>query len=270
MTLIKIKDFYPNYQESFGGRDFKDYTVYAGTKDEKIGSIHDLLVDESGRLRYFVVDTGFWVFGKKVLLPIGLSLLDHSEEKVYAIGLPNKDRVEELPEYDDDMVVDYDYEDRVKGIYRSPSGNNSGYERDEQMYELETEDRQNLKLYEERLIADKQRNKSGDVSISKEVETQTSQASVPVAKERIVIERNTPEDDEAKVVDGDETAFQSGEVARVAVYEETAQISKETFVGEEVSIRKEIERDTVTAEEELRREKLKVDTEGNPVINHSR
>jgi len=57
--------------------------------------------------------------------------------------------------------------------------------------------------------------------------------------------------------------FQEGEVARVELYEETANIGKEIFVREEVSVRKEVERETVEAKETLRREELEVDADGD-------
>jgi stress response protein YsnF len=56
-------------------------------------------------------------------------------------------------------------------------------------------------------------------------------------------------------------------VARVEVYEETADIQKQAFVREEVNIRKEVEHETVTSQETIRREELDVDVDGNPVIN---
>lgn len=45
------------------------------------------------------------------------------------------------------------------------------------------------KLHEERLIADKQRNKAREVSVNKRVETRPVEVSVPVERERVVIER---------------------------------------------------------------------------------
>jgi uncharacterized protein (TIGR02271 family) len=68
------------------------------------------------------------------------------------------------------------------------------------------------------------------------------------------------------VVAPGEAAFQEGEVARVEVYEETADIHKEAFVREEVRVQKVVDQDTVVADEQVRREELDIDTEGNPVI----
>ena len=304
MPLAKIADLYPNYKEDiFGGEDIKSFSVYDYTND-KIGSVHDIIVDESGRFRYLVIDTGFWIFGKKVLLPVGRASIDYSQERVYAKGL-TKEQAESLPEYDDSMTVDYDYEERVRRVYRGKDyeadntvnvqeagGLDSGayqatgtaagagiaagtygrddysYDREPSLYnhaETDVDDRQNLKLYEERLIANKERFRAGAVSIGKRVETETQSVSVPVEKERIVIERSSAT--EGRVVAPGEATFAEGEVARVEVYEESANVEKQAFVREEVSVRKEVEQDTVTARETIRREELEVETDGDATIN---
>uniref|UniRef100_UPI00286EAA14 PRC-barrel domain-containing protein n=1 Tax=Chamaesiphon sp. VAR_69_metabat_338 TaxID=2964704 RepID=UPI00286EAA14 len=64
MVLHKIKDFNPDYKEHFGNREIKGLDVY--TADEKIGSVEDVLVDDEGRFRYLVINTGAWIVGKKV------------------------------------------------------------------------------------------------------------------------------------------------------------------------------------------------------------
>ncbi len=273
MALRKLADFYPNYKKDiFAGRDIKGYDVYAGTTNDKLGTIHDALVDESGNFRYIVVDTGFWIFGKKVLLPVGQARFDYDSNKLYALGLTNKDQAESLPTYDDDMVVDADYEERVRNVYRSPKSrsttfdrDNYSYERDEELYNTTPENHGSIKLYEERLLADKTRQKAGEVAVGKRVETETATASVPVENERVVIERTTPTNQRA--VTPGEANFKAGEVARMEVYEEKAKIGKEAVVREEVSVRKEVDRETVTAEETLRREELDVDVDGKPIVN---
>jgi len=280
MALVKLADAYPNYkQEIFGGDDIKGYDVYTAT-DEKVGGIYDALVDETGRFRYLVIDTGFWVFGKKVLVPIGRVRMDYDRRRVYVTGL-TKDQVERLPEYSDNMTVDYDYEERVRGIYRptttgtvattaqAPSStydrSTYNYEHDRSLYDTDEQNHQKIKLYEERLLTNKQRQKTGEVAVGKHVETETARVSVPIEKERVIIERSNPSD--TREVTPGEVDFREGEVARMEVYEETADIQKKAYVREEVSIRKEVERDTVEATETIRREELDIDVDGNPVIN---
>ena len=268
--LIKIKDFNPNYKdEVFNGEDIVGYSVYSD-RQEKIGDIHDVLVDESGKLRYFVIDTGFWVFGKKVLLPVGQAKTDFGQHRIYAVGM-TEDQANRLPEYDSNTVVDYDYEERLRGVYRGAgvqstahTRENYSYDYDQNLYGMNDADHQTLKLYEERLIANKNRYKAGEVAIGKRVETETASVAVPIEKERVIIERTNPTD--TTPVTPGTADFREGEVARVEVYEEQANVGKQAFVREEVEVRKEVERETVTSQEQVRREELDVDVEGRPNI----
>jgi uncharacterized protein (TIGR02271 family) len=122
-----------------------------------------------------------------------------------------------------------------------------------------------LKLYEERLVAGKHREKTGEVTVGKRVETETARVSVPLEKERVVVER-TAAAGQAIAAPGEAT-FQEGEIARVDVYEETPNIHKEAVVREEVRVRKEIDQEVVKAEEQIRREELNVETEGRPIVD---
>ena len=119
MPLHRLKDYYPNYRETIADGQMDKitrYSVYTQGND-KVGSAKDLLVDDSGSFRYLVIDTGPWIFGKHVLLPIGLARFDYDNGRVYVDGL-TKSQVEDMPEYNDDIVVDDRYEDRVRTIYR--------------------------------------------------------------------------------------------------------------------------------------------------------
>lgn len=310
MALYKIKDFDPNYKDHFDGQDIKDLDLYSG--DERIGSVNDVLVDEEGRFRYLIINTGAWIFGKKVMLPIGRARIDYSARHVYADGL-TKQQVEALPEFTDDLKVDYHKEEEVRNIYRpssagaamgamgsAPLDNSAGlntptpvegaaytgssmgagvskaplptydrdtynYDMDADLYDINESTNPSLKLYQERLIANKTRQKTGEVTVGKHVETETARVSVPIEKERVVIERSTPTGSVA--VTPGSAAFQEGEVARMEVYEETPDIHKEAFVREEVRVTKVVDQDTVNAEEQIRREELDVDTQGRPVID---
>lgn len=318
MPLHRIKDFDADYRRHFDNQDILGFDLYSGK--EKVGSIDDLLVDDQGKFRYFVVNTGAWIFGKKIMLPMGLAHIDFQNHRVQTDGL-TRSQVENLPEYKDNMVVDYDQEERLRGVYRpmaagssqrsgayvdrpvtgnapleqsatleqQPVGNaplerdvamnrsmgdraidydrdTYSYDRDPDLYNLDEERHQNLRLYEERLIANKTRQKTGEVAVGKHVESETARVSVPIEKERVVIERTTPTEG-ARAIAPDAAAFNEGEVARVEVFEETPDIRKEAFVREEVRVRKEVDRQTVDAEETIRREELDIDTQGNPIVD---
>lgn len=293
MALHKIKDFYPDYRDQFGDHDILSYGLYSNT--EKVGSVDDLLVDEEGRFRYLVINTGAWIFGKKVLLPIGQARIDYNNHRIYANGL-SREQVENLPEYDPDAVLDYDYEERVRNVYRptamgtsttgvgtsaslesqaslndTPGLYNTNYDRnsyrydyDQNLYDLGDQNDQTLRLYEERLITNKTRRKTGEVAIGKHVETETQHVSVPVERERVVVERVEPSQRDVDPALSS-TAFQEGEVVRMEVYEEVPEIRKEAVVREEVRVRKEVDRDTVESDETIRRERLDIDKDGNPI-----
>jgi uncharacterized protein (TIGR02271 family) len=124
-------------------------------------------------------------------------------------------------------------------------------------------DRDKIRLYEERLIVNKERHKAGEVSIGKHVETETAQVAVPVERERIVIERRNTAN--ATPVNSDTADFTDAETIRMEAYEETADIQKQAFVREEVNVHKEVEHDTVNAQETIRHEELEIKTDGDVI-----
>ncbi len=123
-----------------------------------------------------------------------------------------------------------------------------------------------IKLYEERLVANKTREKTGEVAVGKRVETETAKVSVPLEKERVVIERTTPSN--ATAVTPGSVNFGDSEVARMDVYEEVADIHKEAFVREEVKVKKVVETENATAEEQIRREEIDIKNDGKSVVNN--
>jgi PRC-barrel domain len=164
MALVKIDEYYPDYtQDVFGGNDLRNYSVYADKGDDKVGSVENILIDENtGRFRYLIVDTGFWVFGKKVLVPVGLARLDDDDKRVYVAGL-TKQQVEDLPEFTEDLAIDQDYEERVRGVYRPSAGSSAvtpdynygtyDYLQEPYFYDMHSLGYPTFGTYEERLLA---------------------------------------------------------------------------------------------------------------------
>jgi uncharacterized protein (TIGR02271 family) len=273
MPLHKIADYDSNYKETFGSDDVKGLELYTEGQ-QKVGTVADALVDDEGRFRYLVIDS----VNKQILLPIGLAKINYNQRRIYVDGL-SQAQIAQLPEYSDRYTVDYDYEEQVRGIYRPMTSASTtstetynrdtyNYDRDSSLYDLNQPELQTLKLYEERLIASKRRIKTGEVSVGKHIETETERISVPVEKERVVIERVSPTEVNA-VVSPEEATFQAGEVARIEVYEETPEISKEAFVREEVRLKKVVDQSTVEVEETVRREELDVDADGRSLMQNS-
>jgi hypothetical protein len=96
-------------EESWGGLDLTGYSVEAS--DGSIGKI-----DEASRDAYLVVDTGPWIFGKKVMLPVGvIDHIDVEEQKVYVNR--DKETIKNSPEFDEKTYQEQSYRDQLGGYY---------------------------------------------------------------------------------------------------------------------------------------------------------
>ena len=89
--------------------------------DGSIGSI-DESTNEVGA-SYLVIDTGPWIFGKKVMLPAGVIDRDDTAEEAVFVNR-TKDEIKDAPEFDDSRYRDEQYRDELGGYY-GPGG--SGY-----------------------------------------------------------------------------------------------------------------------------------------------
>jgi hypothetical protein len=99
--------------------DLAGYEVEA--IDGSIGKV-DEATNEVGS-SYIVVDTGPWIFGKKVLLPAGvIDRIDTGEEKVYVNR--TKDAIKDAPELDESRFRESSDRDEI-GTYYGPGG--AGY-----------------------------------------------------------------------------------------------------------------------------------------------
>ena len=109
-------DIWTYQDQNWTTRNFMGYGVEA--LDGSIGKVDDSTADTGSS--YIVVDTGPWIFGKKVLLPAGvISRVDHDDEKVYVNR--TKDQIKNAPEYDEALMSDSGYRDEL-GTYYGPGG----------------------------------------------------------------------------------------------------------------------------------------------------
>ena len=101
-----------DYSDTAYAADLTGYSVEA--TDGGIGKI-DEATNEVGS-SYLVVDTGPWIFGKKVMLPAGvIENVDHDDEKIMVDR--SKDEIKNAPEFDDSMVRDEGYRTRLGSYY---------------------------------------------------------------------------------------------------------------------------------------------------------
>ena len=89
--------------------------------DGSIGKVDEATYDV-GR-SYLVVDTGPWIFGRKVMVPAGVVRgIDETEERVFVNR--TKEQIKSAPEYDESLVSDDAYRSSL-GTYYGPGG--AGY-----------------------------------------------------------------------------------------------------------------------------------------------
>ena len=86
--------------------------------DGGIGKIDEATYETGSS--YIVVDTGPWIFGKKVMLPASvIDRIEPADEKVFVNR--TKDEIKNAPEFDPDRYRDDTYRSEV-GTYYGPGG----------------------------------------------------------------------------------------------------------------------------------------------------
>jgi hypothetical protein len=103
---------------SLGSNVVDTKTDLSGFKVEALdGSIGSIDEATYGTTRsYIVVDTGPWIFGKKVMLPAGvIREVDHDDEKIFVNR--NKDEIKDAPEFDESMFEDESYRSELGSYY---------------------------------------------------------------------------------------------------------------------------------------------------------
>jgi hypothetical protein len=109
-------DLWTYRDESWSTGGLEGFSVEA--IDGGIGKIDEASYDVGAG--YLVVDTGPWIFGKKVLLPAGvISRVDYDDETVFVNR--TKDQIKDSPEFDEDAYRDESYREGV-GSYYGPGG----------------------------------------------------------------------------------------------------------------------------------------------------
>jgi uncharacterized protein (TIGR02271 family) len=114
-----------------------------------------------------------------------------------------------------------------------------------------------IQVKEERLHAEKRPVEAGEVTVRKEVRTETKHIEVPVQREEVVIER-TPVHGRAAT-----DVIREGEEVRIPVREEQVNVSKEAVVTEEVKVGKRMVQDTEHVSGQVRKEEVKVEKTGD-------
>jgi hypothetical protein len=94
--------------------DISGFSVEA--TDGSIGTVDEHTYDVGAS--YLVVDTGPWIFGKKVMLPAGvIRQVDLDDEVIYVDR--TKDEIKDSPEFDESTYRDDTYRSNLGDYYAS-------------------------------------------------------------------------------------------------------------------------------------------------------
>jgi hypothetical protein len=112
MTTTNLWSYRETLTTDIATRDVVGYDVEA--TDGSIGKIDKASVEAPRR--YLVVDTGFWIFGKKRLIPAGVvTSVDHEERKVFVSM--TKDQIKSAPDFDEQRTSDDEAYYETHGTY---------------------------------------------------------------------------------------------------------------------------------------------------------
>jgi hypothetical protein len=101
-------------EPTIGDVDLTGFSVEA--TDGGIGKVDEATYEAGSS--YLIVDTGPWIFGKKVMLPAGVvQRVDPDSETLFVSR--TKDEIKNAPEFDEDFATNDEYRNRV-GEYYGP------------------------------------------------------------------------------------------------------------------------------------------------------
>lgn len=136
------------------------------------------------------------------------------------------------------------------------------FDDDNDLERVESVDRDSatMRLREEELDVSKHAVQTGEVLLHKDVIEETQSVDVPVTHEEVVVERRA-----VSAVPSDEPIGEA-ETIRIPVSEERVAVDKNTIVTGEVELRKRAVQETQQVTETVRKERARVEVEGDPDV----
>lgn len=217
------------------------------TDGDKLGSIDAMYADRSdGHPTFAAVNTG--LFGSKTnFVP-----LERAELRGDEVVVPyDKDTVKNAPSIDEDAELSANEEDRLYAHYGMAASAPAGYG----MSGPSTDDA--MTRSEEQLRVGTQQQEAGRARPRKYVTSETETVQVPVAKERVTLEREPISD--ANVDQAMDGPAISEEEHEVVLTEERPVVAKETVPVERVRLGKERVTEDAAVSEDVRKEHIDVD-----------
>ena len=277
-------------------KDLFNATAYDKTGD-KLGSVKEVFVDEqSGQPTFVEVNHGLFGMNSS-LVPLRGHDFTGDELKLAF----SKDRIENAPEFDSDKPLTPEAQADIFKHYDLENAQDVTTYRDERderagvagagvagagvagagahaKEETAATDRVDTDRAtatgngvsnnegevirsEERLDVNKERVATGEARLRKYVVTDTETVEVPVEREEVRVERTPISEEEAANLKGN--IDEAGQEASVTLSEERVSVNKETVPVEKVSLNKEQITETERHTEELRKEQIDSDIDGD-------
>jgi hypothetical protein len=127
-STVTTTDIYVYPEESWSALDLSGFSVEA--TDGEIGSVDDATYEVGSG--YLVLDTGPWIFGKKVMLPAGVvSRIDEGDRRIW-VDL-TKEQIKNAPEFDESSYRDESYRDELGTYYTANRPAGPDYGRDDRV-----------------------------------------------------------------------------------------------------------------------------------------
>jgi len=145
----------------------------------------------------------------------------------------------------------------MSSLFGGIFGDNDNKEKEENVKDSKVVDDEKLYLREEELDIAKDKVKTGEVTLRKEIIEEPKTVNVPVTHEEVVIERRAINNELSDSPITDE------EIIRIPVSEERVEVGKHTVITGEVSAHKREVEETKQIEETLKKEEARIDTDGD-------
>lgn len=223
---------------------------------EKIGTIREIYYDrETGRPEWLTVTTG--LFGMKS----NFAPITGSTQQDDGLRLDvTEDLLKDAPSIDAEEQLSDAEEQRLYSHYGITQAGEEGYTHPERGQEgYNTADRADrdydvtdtITRHEEEMSVGTRTEEVGNVRLRKYVTTDTETVTVPVQKEKVVVERTSVDDTTGGTI--------SEEVAEVTVSEEVPVVDTEVVAKEEIGIRKETTTEQRSVSADVQKEHVEVE-----------
>jgi uncharacterized protein (TIGR02271 family) len=219
------------------GRELEGRTVYS-SDGEKLGKVHDVLVDETGSMRYVRVRSG-WFGTRHHTIPV----TGFTEDGDKLLTPYTKAQFESAPTFEDDDELGVEYQDAIDRHY--------GQGR-------RTTDDAMTRSEEELRVGTRERD-AGRVRLHKRVETEPVSETVTTRHERARLEREPITDANVdRAMSGPDISEQEHEMT---LHDEEVVVEKRTVPRERVRLTKDVVTEDETITDEVRKERIEVEGE---------